>query len=386
MPSQKFSAFHRWVLDTLELYSISDHITENAEYEAVLADRLSGLRPNPGGPILEVQISGEQLPDWIQPLQFEKNLNSALDALQTTDALLKEFRELLLSEVQNNFMGGLLSAEENPAFLEIHQNLTDGINMDAAKDSLRRRISHSLIDLIEFSKAAKLGAHLLFKIPLNDPPGGGAVRGISIVRESLRGLLNQYRKIASREQTTTVSISMKRAKKKDGEWLSSEWPAKRSTTVGPTEHVFNIDLAESDYFERFTNPRIRKIGFQVIDGWSGRRRFMPKQRLKDIHGFCPQGWDLTLRDQSGGLPLADSLAERKHRVEDTFFSNVIGTRDPKIVSWSNNASLINVPPARKWSIELGEFSTMNLPARPTKARNRHEVLDVFMHFDISFMS
>jgi|GEM_PF-4455061 len=387
MPSFDHTKILQLVAETSEQYSLPKDFINEAPFKSVVSERLSSAKLDTYNEVWESQLTGTDIPRWILPLQFEKNLNSALDSLNALDGLLKEYREILFKEIQNNFVAGMLSDRPDEEYLLKHKQLSEGLNVEASKHSLERRLAHCLIDLIEYSKASKIGAKVLFNISLSEIekfPHDEKPKGLSFIRETLRRLLISFRKINNKEHTTTVSLSLKRSKTKNDKWLCSEWANDdRNWKTGLKEHVLQFDLSQSSQFDDLASPRIRRIGLQIIDSWSGRKRFNEGANRFNFHIHYPQSWSLVLQDEADGILLGEEADSAKHLIDDTTFKSVVGTREPNVISWSNQGSILNISPIRKWSLEVSKMSSLNVPTIPKKSDDPYELLDIYVHFDLS---
>ena len=261
----------------------------------------------------EASISSAAMPAWISPLHFERNLNNAIDALEAVEAILGEIRALGLTRINLNFIAAQLnvaqttdSDQSDPQDLpaeapQSHRDLSDSLQLDAYEQNIRVRLIKRAFDLVEYTKAAKLGAQLLFQIEPEATDPVDSFQGVNRIRESLRSLLEEYRSISNRDRESTFAISLKHAKDAVGKYLVTKWAEAqtedRKANLGLTEGTLEFDLSQYPPLAGLQNLRCVRIGVQIVDKVSC---FAPTVGAESQqHNY----WQATLSDSSGGIKL-----------------------------------------------------------------------------------
>ncbi|MCG8342039.1 MAG: hypothetical protein MI684_04290 [Chlorobiales bacterium] len=326
----------------------------------------------------ETVVTGKNLPKWIQPLQFEKNLNAALDAVDACDALMVEIRNYRLAKVQHNFISGMLrSLDDDQSALKEHLRiLSDEISNLEYFDNLATRLGNRLIELVEYTKAVKLGGRILFGFDESSMEYSGGFKGVAKIRESLRNILFEYRKIASLDQEVVVPISLKQAKNSAGNYLVKSWsdnPTERSRNVDLTKRELEIDLSLYSDISNLSFQRIRRIGVQVIDKESG---MVPKPDEATVSTLHPNFWSITVQDDSDGVRLGSSATADKFKFKPVVLKNVAGSRSSLAISWSKLNSLTNVNANRRWKVKIGDTSNIE--------KSASDIHDIVLHFHLAY--
>jgi len=336
----------------------------------------------------ETEITGKKLAPWIQPLNFEKNLNSAIDALEIVDRLLNEQRQTQLIKIQQNFIKGMLSNLPDHTYIDNHNDLSQYIDTEDFSKDLALRFSQKMIDLIEYTKAAKLGAELLFGIKPTDLEFHGGWVGISKIRESLRKLLEIYRQLIANEQEEIIPISLKKVKNDSDIYLVKEWHddgkqnKERGPRVGLCYDTLKFDLTQASALNKLKNQRIRRLGIQIIDATSLMISVVQfkkgeEKRLKFYEDYNhPNFWSITLSDESSGFPLGKNAFD-KFLIEPIKFSDVAGSRNTSSVSWSRYDALINFNPNRLWK--------MTIQSESHRGVKTSDIRDIILHIHIAHL-
>ena len=345
-----------------------------------LQRHLAGLTVATAATGLEVKVTGPNLPVWIKPLHFEENLNAAIDALEAVEALLGEHRQLIQLEIQHRYFGRNLNGQERAE----HEARVAALALPEYRQNLLLRLAKRMTDLLEYGKAAKLGAKLLFNVPidlieLGTGNFGPGQLGINQLREGLRALLTYYRQLAKEEQELVLPLSLKGTRTLKGEYLVDRWgdkSADRAPLTGLAVDVLAIDLrAGTGWFDGLTDPRLRRIGVQVIDRTAGIASPAGTESSQALNF-----WRLGISEADGGRPLGydggvdlDGKPVAKLEPADVVL-DVPGARDPFAITWSRVDSLLNFPPDRRWRIWVGPVSHCGT--------GRGEIRDIVLHFHI----
>jgi len=199
------------------------------------------LPPLPG---VEAAYTRRELAPWIRPFHFELNLNSALDALDDSESLLNDIRTLNLVRLQINHEKATIPASDADA-KNRHEATVGDLALSEYNKNLRVRLTQRIIDLIEYTKAARYGAKVLFGIESNELTYESDNNvAVSTFRESLRRLLESYRGIVAKDQELVIPISLRHAKAKNSQPLVPRWKAGTDAEARPTDQlgVENLEL------------------------------------------------------------------------------------------------------------------------------------------------
>lgn len=325
----------------------------------------------------ETTLSPKKIPDWIEPLHFERNLNEALDALEAAESLLREDQSRKLIAIQQNYIKGMLKTSETEAELQQHNILSEGINLEKYRSSISLRFSKKVIDLLEYTKAAKVGANILYGIPASDLEYQGQEKGINRIRESLRMLLEMSRKLDKYSQEIVIPISLKAAKNNAGNYLVEKWgidPEKRATDIPLKYNLLEFDLNEYKQISELKFQRIRGIGVQIIDKFSN-TFYQPADGI--VRNESSRYWNVEILDNDRGVPLGPSAFAEKHVIGPIKFANIAASINLTDISWSRYPSLINFNANRKWTIKIHDKSHV--------LTSSEEILDIVIHFHIAFL-
>lgn len=305
----------------------------------------------------ETQISGNSLASWVKPLAFENNLNHAIDALATVDVLLSDYIKNQLVHVQDNFIRGFLSNQSNPSededFLEQHATLFKTLNLDERKESIELRLAHSIIDLIEYTKAAKLGAKLVFDIDPEAVEYDGSQQGITKIRESLRALTIAYRKLSKIQADIIVPVSLQRGKRThegfeprfnglvSGVMGEQSWYPNNRPIEGSNLDTKKLSFRLMDYgpITRLGKHRLKRVGIQIRDkNFNSDDIKIPHYRSFKLSCETPY----KLGDTDSGELEFKTLE----------FNNVPSTIHANQITWSGYPEVENINVDREWSLEV----------------------------------
>lgn len=320
----------------------------------------------------EVELTGQKLANWIQPLHFEKNLNSAIDSLEAVEKLIKEIKELVLISISLNSIEN--DIENKPNRYRIHKELVKNLELVKSLKNLEFKLSKKIIDLIEYTKASKIGAKVLFGLDEEQFEYSGGLPGLSKIRESLRKLLLKYRTIRKSDQELVVPISLKKAKNKSKNWLIDKWTDEsnqRENKDGLKQGTIEFDLSLYSDIETLKYQRIRKVGIQVVD-----YNALLLQKASDTEKRNPQDyWNITLSDMDNGVKLGESALSRYVPLKPILFKCIQSGIQNNNIEWSSSNSLLNFNANRKWKLEINEESHIG-----TKREN---IRDIIIHFHLS---
>lgn len=332
----------------------------------------------------ETQTTGFRMPGWIAPMQLESNLNSALDALSVAESLSAEVQNTRFMRVQNNFIDGMLWTPEQETARNKHVELSSAIDLDGRLRNLVLRLKQKTSEAIEFSKAAKLGALLIFGIQAQSLVSPPSFDGLSALRESLRKLHYKYRDLMKSKNETVIPVNLKlqRYDIGDDDYIVHTWggsgESDRGWNTGLTDTDLEFNLARVSKFNSFKNQRIRRIGVLVSDRKSGL-----------VHGGdavekrpYPEFWTVRLHDNDGGIPLGSQSSSgsnsRLINIKTVEFGDVAGTRNPRAISWSLGDGYINVNPNRRWRLEIEGESSRKEPLR--------QIREITLFFHIAYQT
>lgn len=325
----------------------------------------------------ETNITSKTIVDWIAPLQFERNLNEALDALEAADALLREERNRVLIEMQQNYIKAMLSSETMSSELSKHNDLISDLEMEQYSNSINLRFAKKVIDLIEYTKAAKLGAKVLYGVNEPEFEYQGNEVGINKIRESLRSLLEISRNLDTQSQEIIVPVSLKSAKNTAGNYLIEKWdtdPENRHTNVSLKDNTLEFDLAQFESIKSLKFQRIRRIGIQILDKYSNTLQKSDGALLNNRDNY----WNVVMTDADDGLSLGTSALSPKHKIKPIKFSDVAASRKLTDINWSRYSSIVNFNANRKWKIDVSEKSHHGISSE--------DILDIVVHFHIAFQT
>lgn len=363
-----------------------DGDTFTKESEIFLSKHKTGMSDNAGILGVEAGLTGAGLPRWIKPLAFESNLNKALDALTALEALLTENRNRKLFKIQDNFTSAMLKSLDDPDALQSHIKMSKSFQGDGYKENLELRIVKKFVDLVEYTKAAKLGAYVLFNIDYIDMEASPSLSGLSVIREGLRSLLITYRRISNKDREIIIPISLKNAKSNDQyivPFCETNDEGARPIELGLEKDQLEINLKDYSPISELKFARIVRIGIRAIDVYSGQSTEVGPSRDDKLDGNFRHDnyatahqhfWNMTLADTSGGVRYNSEPSPPKYTFEPIPFDNVPGSRKLNEISWSKDGAILNVNPDRKWLLKIGNTSLHNSPKK--------SILDIILHFHL----
>lgn len=318
----------------------------------------------------ETNLTSKKIVPWINPLLFHKNLNTAIDCLESYENLLAKELSLISYLVTNNFYSSNLKNINGD--IKTHNELLKIDNIEKIIKTLNYRKVKKVFDLIEYTKASKLGGNLLFGI--NNIYNNDLI-GIHRIREDLRSLLIESKVLGTKTQETIIPISAKFTKDvnnafvvKELEIIKYEKFTKRAdlkSTINSKSIIF--DMTNHSILEKIGNSQLLRIGIEVIDDYACRT----EDELKD---WGKSYWNFELEDGENGFKLSNKLGDNR-QIENTLFNNVQGSKQGKVI-WSNNDSLTNINCNRKWKLNLLGNTLTDI----------HNIKDILLHFHISYIN
>jgi len=329
----------------------------------------------------ESTITGVNLPRWIQPLHFERNLNLALDALKNCEHLIGEMRSLDLALINENYIRSQLQSGGD-GNIASHNEIVKRLNLEDYRENIALRFSKQYIDLIEFSKAARLGGQVLFNFDYTGFEVSTDLKGLSRIREFLNQLLDEYRIVQKDETETVIPISLKYAKNNANNLLCDKWEKDGrpngdndpKTTTGLDHSDIRLNLKNYTPLAELDTPRIRRVGFTVLDKNGGISGLSDGKTSFDQFR---QLWDIQVSDESNGIRLGQSATSPKMQLQKMVCRNVEGTRDLKNVAWVQNKDILNVDPRRSLKVSVKEKSHNFLNSRAL------EIYDIIMYLHVA---
>lgn len=319
--------------------------------------------------IFEIALTDKKIQEWINVLYFQKNLDMAIEALDSYDDLESRELELLSYDTDNCFYDSIFKVDAD--FKKKRDNLIKNSKLEDIRSTLNYRKTKKLFDVIDYSKAVKIGGEILFDIKKSDYESDE--KYVSKIREELREILRIYQIKLGKQQTATISTSLNFTKDKNGQWISSM--SKEDATRGKlntqiTDNYFEFDISTLDILTRIPKHRLLKVGIEVVDniGISAEAT-----RLSEYTPY----WNFDLSDKNNGVEIS---INNTHQIKDTLFTGVQGGRDSRII-WSNNESLINVNFDRKWGITI---LGCNIDNPKIQKKDRFQVLDIVLHFHVVY--
>lgn len=331
----------------------------------------------------EADLTGKQIADWIKPLHFENNLNSAIRALNQLEKLINERDSHLLALAQFNHLDSYFSKEDNGLQKDLHKTLKNvlkqGFSSNEYFENITIRILHKIYDLIEYTKAVKLGGKLLFGYEYKTPEYDGFLDSINRIRESLRYMLQEYYKTANTDQETIIPISLKQALNSSKNRLVDKWGdtkdpidnAQQRATVSPlTMKELKFDLRQYPDISKLNFQRIRRIGINIIDN-----RIQTANVSSNENSLHPHLWSAELIDESGGYRLGESSNAKSLLLNSIQFDN-IHPNTQNSITWCQYDALMNFNAARKWKLIIKEKSHDQM--------DYSSIRDIYVYFHLAF--
>ncbi|MEQ9404798.1 MAG: hypothetical protein RIM99_14495 [Cyclobacteriaceae bacterium] len=327
----------------------------------------------------EMELTGPNLAEWIRPLHFEDNLQDAINALEAVERAKKEVLELGLIKLHINQMEAMLEANEltGTAYHDQYKEILGGLEIEQFEENINIRYTKKIIDLVEFSKAAKLGAKLLFGITEESIDADSSRGEINRIRESLRNLLEAFREIEKKDQEVIIPISLKQAKSKAGPFLVSEWHGDpgddRTLNSGLNRKLLEFDLTDYEELNQLSNQRIKRIGIRVVDLFTVE---IPRGAGESIL-FHPALWNVEIQDDNNGYALGESSLE-SYKINPIHFKNIHGNADPNGIVWSRYDSIVNINANRRWKLQVNSTSHNGRPST--------DVRDIVLYFHLATLN
>ena len=338
---------------------------------------IASLSTNVDARGIEADMTGTNIPAWVQPLHFEKNLNAALDALDALEGMVAEYHALILAEIQKNHI--LSEFKLNPQYsnderyLLQHIELSKLVDFEKLKNTHLLRVSQKTVDVVEYAKAAKAGCRILFLHEVDEVPDEDADNILFSIRKPLRELVEWYRLEVKNEQQSIIPIGLKAAKNLDDTYLIHTWQRgqDRGTSRYLESDVLDIDLTNYGFPD---SNRIVRVGASVLD-WQSRLLQEPNTLMEH-----PRSWSLEISDNSGGKKLGRNLEDPEgpvHDVRRSILSHVSGSRTLTNISWVNNESIKNVNADRKWQLKVNS-------AHDGSPADSGSIYDITLFFHIAY--
>lgn len=300
------------------------------------------------------------IPSWVNPLRFDRFLESAIGALDAAESFLNELRNSHLADLHARWLSRALHDDPDA------QRVAAALVGPEYREHLHRRLAHRLADLRLYVRACELGAARLFGASV-DPVEATSLHEL---RDRLRGLAAIHREWVAVESQRVTVISLR---KTVPEVWHKDWKSGLKTREFTTRlHGFPLQA------------RIIRMGVQVIDRNSGLlhrgvgavahgrkwnvvaqhdRVHSKNQRGKDVyhiagtreHGVSCDVWEVELLFK--GVEQIESsvvgFGKLHHwSVPSVGFPATPGTRGEGDVSWSADDALENLPPASAWGVKV----------------------------------
>lgn len=336
----------------------------------------SNMPSDEGSLFPEDKYVGLAIPDHIYPLHFEHNLNTVVELVEKVERLASEVHKFALADMHKNFIDVRLRDSQEE--LSIHRGLSRQIEAEKIRLDLAGRLGNSLIDLLEYYKAAKIGFNLIYGHYFVDHAdfGDSGNQNLSDLRRGIRGMLRYFRQFSSQEQQSTVSISLLRQKSMDGYMVTTPWAEgeRNSTHKGLKDRVLRFNLNRASLHREILGSRILKVGVSIFDKSSGLKGFKGAES-EDTQSIKYQDyWDVRIGDGDDGLPIYPG---RRLVLGEILVPSAPGVRDFQSIRWIDNPRLINFPLARAWQIEISPSSLLGF-----NATDDYIVRDIILHFII----
>lgn len=316
-------------------------------------------------------LTTNKIVPWINPMLFHKNLNLAIDALMGFEKL--EEKELGLTSymLANNFYES--SIENDDGNIDKHKKLLKNDNVEEILRVINYRKIKKIFDLLEYSKASKLGGKIIYGI---ENIYNSDLKLTHRIREDLRNLLLESKRLELKRQEVIIPVSAKYTKDDDDNFIVKDletvkyedYIARKYLLSSISSEYLIFNLTNHPILKRLDNSQLLRVGVEVIDD------FACKRNLPISEKWGKSYWNFELEDHGNGFNLSETIDD-KHNIKKTIFTNVPGGKDEKIV-WSNNESLININCNREWKINLlGNCLT-----------GHHNIKDIILHFHISYIN
>ncbi|WP_047515708.1 hypothetical protein [Vibrio harveyi] len=316
---------------------------------------------------VEIDLSGDNLPEWLNPLDFAGNLNSAIIALDSVETLSNAHRAL-----RNSYIALLTSLDDQQLTMyktEIEKRY------DEQTHEIDVQLKKKIVMLASYSKAAKLGFKYQLDIDaladVND--GNESTNDLAIIRDGLQNLRDQYRKIEARLRPTVIPVSLRFAAKKDPQPqyllgsdilpIETENRNKIDTTAEAFGlHSFEVDLTELEQFKSLHSNWlwIRQIGIEIHE-------------IGLTQSTIPN-YITAIIEKAGAPDLYSGASE--YRCDKIAFNDIYSTPKEPSVSWSRNTSVIGIDPRTTWKVGIKKNS---MRVAETK------ILDVILYFNVITM-
>ena len=311
----------------------------------------------------EAEIAGPNLPDWINPLAFDTNLAGAVAALSELDVLLADYSDITHLQQRTAFYKKTIPSEEWDEF----EKITETIDYGGQRNTLVLRTSKKIEELLHYTKAAKLGAHLLYGFSPASMEFDDNSVGLERIRESLRILSNRYRRALTKYSRTTIKVSLKHMRNSDGTRISEAFTSEGATTfIDQLTPVF--DLSDCRDFSGYTKVFINDIAVQVVD--------KAASETSNPRTLPAAGWHLRLESEANTIRLGEADDAPEYTLPKLLFSSVLGDYDGDTTVAARNPRIIGIDPRRKWQLEVAKQSN-----RDNAADSENGIYDIILHFD-----
>jgi hypothetical protein len=358
------------------MYAIKSRL-ENSPIEDEKMERLASLfdfhsesnNPNANvvSGVFESEISGPNLPPWINPFAFDDNLGAAYATLEELDLLIDDHDAIVQRHLDYMYYFLALPTEQKPDI----QGIYEDSDYPTRIESLELRITKKLEELLHLTKAAKLGARLLFGFSMEILEFNEGRDSIEKVRESLRILGDRYKSAATKYFNTVIKVSLKHAR------TSESVPALISNSFANTvwnTHINNLtpifDLSKVRELSDYKRVYLHDVGIQVIDKESSHNPVNDNTMPVDA-------WHVSLESSVNDVQLGDEDDSPSYNLPQLYFSSVPGDYDGTEVRMAKNYRIKGIDPRREWQLRLEKFSVFNKDAMSADG-----VLDVIIHLNV----
>lgn len=350
-----------------EVFSIlrgNEELIEESENSLVLH------KSNPIGYFYTIEIGSfsefiaHKIPRWINPLNFEMNLNYSMAALMEVDVILEEYSESSLKLVEAS---GTEKEDDVKAILE------------ESKAGAKVRLLKKLEELLFYTLATQVGLKKIFDISPSEYEHTDQSSQLINIRETIRNINDRYRKLSKSYQATKIKVSLRHARKQNNDDLAiSEAFLQGNENALPTADThlltaenFQVNLKEYAPLNNLNDVFLLDIGVQIIDQES---RIPGRTWAANTYNNYPDSWDISVGLEDDDIDLGDHTQDT-YDTPNLILSGVEASMNSSSVVMSKNQFITGIDPRDIWKLSISNLSLQR--KEPKKS-----IYDIILHLDI----
>ncbi len=310
--------------------------------------RLNGERLYSDLPTNESSILGNGVAAWLHVLHFESNLKSAISSLGDVQQAIARMIELNATaslatpaQTQNNFPGS--------------------IDHSSAVRTAALGVMHSVLDLLEYIAAIRLGGKEVFKMNPED-------YGVSLQAPSLAGLgvvlnnyLLKYYEVTRLDRRVIIPISLKWSERIG--WSGNGFGDSLSSGLANVDRDIDFDLNQLGLAEPH---RLIRIGVSVADVHSQNRTVQGEDQ-------CRIQYHATIARPDGKYASFEG-EDVTVSAPDVIIPNVVSSNTGEPI-WGDCRAIRNCRANGRWRFQLER--PHGQPRHPTQVRDIVVYVEVF---------